>query len=282
MTTRDELFALVRTFGELGDAEALVGLAVPSIHLRAARTPLTEIAIGMSRFGGVPDVPTGFRWPTRGKRPLSFLAQLDLDAMGAPGLPARGSLLFFYDDVEQPWGLRPEDHDAWAVVHVAAGTKLQRSDGPGEDVRAFAAARVTPHATFDLPHVSDALMTGRLGSGVSPEWEAYRSLTYQLDPEGPRHRLLGHPHLVQGDLRGECQLASNGLFAGDPDAHATPAAKKLLASANETWTQLLQLDTDETGTDWMWGDVGCLYFMIRREDLAAARFDRVWLVLQCC
>lgn len=31
----------------------------------------------------------------------------------------------------------------------------------------------------------------------------------------------------------------------------------------------------------MWGDVGRLYYWIRREDLAQRRFDKVWLVLQC-
>ena len=31
----------------------------------------------------------------------------------------------------------------------------------------------------------------------------------------------------------------------------------------------------------MFGDCGRVYFCIRKEDLAARRFDRVWLILQC-
>jgi len=31
----------------------------------------------------------------------------------------------------------------------------------------------------------------------------------------------------------------------------------------------------------MWGDMGMLYFWIRAEDLAARRFERVWMILQC-
>ncbi len=31
----------------------------------------------------------------------------------------------------------------------------------------------------------------------------------------------------------------------------------------------------------MFGDCGCIYFYIRKEDLAARRFDRVHLCLQC-
>jgi len=31
----------------------------------------------------------------------------------------------------------------------------------------------------------------------------------------------------------------------------------------------------------MWGDLGRIYYWIRDDDLAARRFDRSWLVLQC-
>ena len=31
----------------------------------------------------------------------------------------------------------------------------------------------------------------------------------------------------------------------------------------------------------MFGDCGHIYFYITKEDLAARRFDRIWLVLQC-
>ncbi len=49
------------------------------------------------------------------------------------------------------------------------------------------------------------------------------------------------------------------------------------------WILLLQVDTDDDsdGPGWMWGDCGRIYFWIRRQDLAARRFDRAWTVLQC-
>jgi uncharacterized protein YwqG len=31
----------------------------------------------------------------------------------------------------------------------------------------------------------------------------------------------------------------------------------------------------------MWGESGILYFWIRRDDLRARRFDKVWMTLQC-
>jgi uncharacterized protein YwqG len=32
----------------------------------------------------------------------------------------------------------------------------------------------------------------------------------------------------------------------------------------------------------MWGDSGTIYYWIRRQDLHRARFDRAWMILQCC
>jgi uncharacterized protein YwqG len=31
----------------------------------------------------------------------------------------------------------------------------------------------------------------------------------------------------------------------------------------------------------MWGDMGMLYFMVRREDAIARDFSGAWVVLQC-
>ena len=49
------------------------------------------------------------------------------------------------------------------------------------------------------------------------------------------------------------------------------------------WILLLQLTTLETGDwQWMWGDCGMLYFYIKKQDLAAKRFENTWYALQCC
>jgi uncharacterized protein YwqG len=78
----------------------------------------------------------------------------------------------------------------------------------------------------------------------------------------------------------ECQLVTNGIYCGSPDGYRSAQAQLLKAGAAD-WMLLLQLDTDEDGPGWMWGDAGCLYFWLRRQDLAERRFDRVWAVLQC-
>ena len=53
-------------------------------------------------------------------------------------------------------------------------------------------------------------------------------------------------------------------------------------TARDRWMLLFQLDTVEQGDfELMFGDCGHIYFYITKEDLAARRFDRIWLILQC-
>jgi hypothetical protein len=53
-----------------------------------------------------------------------------------------------------------------------------------------------------------------------------------------------------------------------------------LESGRYDWILLLQLDSDDDA-GMMWGDVGMLYFWIKREDLKKENFDNVWMILQC-
>lgn len=46
-------------------------------------------------------------------------------------------------------------------------------------------------------------------------------------------------------------------------------------SAHDRWTLLLQMEYG------VWATYGFLYFYITKEDLAARRFDRIWLIFQC-
>jgi hypothetical protein len=105
------------------------------------------------------------------------------------------------------------------------------------------------------------------------------ALRVQALPESSvRHRLGGWPEHIQGEMRVECELASHGQDLGDVDF--TGDRGKAAESRALEWELLLQVDSDDDlGT--MFGDGGRIYFWIRRADLAQARFDDTWLVLQC-
>lgn len=99
------------------------------------------------------------------------------------------------------------------------------------------------------------------------------------EPFAANNRLLGHPALVQGDMREQCQLVANGVDVGCPEDAEDPRVQALLPGATD-WQLLLQIDTDEAGPGWDWGMGGKLYFWIRQDDLTAGRFEEVWTILQ--
>jgi uncharacterized protein YwqG len=78
----------------------------------------------------------------------------------------------------------------------------------------------------------------------------------------------------------DCQLASNGIYVGNPEGYQDPRRAELEAGAAE-WKLLLQLDTDDD-TGWMWGDTGTLYYWIRESDARRGDFSNVWFSYQCC
>ena len=103
------------------------------------------------------------------------------------------------------------------------------------------------------------------------------------DPD-ERSKLLGWADAIQGSMPAECELVTSGYYLGGgwdeiPKNEVEEAEKE----APDKWLPLLQLDTVEDGdlTRDLVCDCGRLYFYITRDDLAARRFENVWLILQC-
>lgn len=222
---------------------------------------------------------------SQGPMPLAFLCQLflrDLHAATPLDLwPSEGSLAFFYDP-SQNWGFDPEARGHCRVFFVEENEEL-----------------VTVSAPAGLP--ADSQFPNRPLT-FTPEWtlptrldiegrdisiwgnEDYATLLQQFMPASserePVHRCGGHPQEIQGDMRLECQLVTNGLYCGDATGYQDPRRASLEPGASD-WQLLLQIDSDEERIGWMWGDVGRVYFWIRRQDLASADFEGAWAVLQC-
>ena len=124
--------------------------------------------------------------------------------------------------------------------------------------------------------------TAALGEPELPEKQqtVFDAIVYEyLEHDKPMHQLLGQPVPIQSDnMPLECQLVSNGLYCGDGTGYNDPRAEKFQDGAKD-WVLLAMIDSDERA-GWMWGDGGCLYFWIRRDDLRARRFENVWMVSQ--
>jgi uncharacterized protein YwqG len=215
------------------------------------------------------------------RRPLDFLGQLNLaDATFAGStLPAAGLLSFFYARETMRWGFDPNDRGSAQVVYTPAEAfdSLRALAPPAATGVATSQCKLTFRSGVSLPQ---RLQNDVKAAGVTREvYDPLRSAILG-ESTGPLHQVLGHSTNIQGDMRLECQLASNGINCGTPSGYRDPRRKALEAGAAD-WTLLAQFDTDEPGPNWIWGDCGRIYFWIRRPDLARADFSQVWCVLQC-
>lgn len=246
--------------------------------------------LGLSRFGGLSDVPRGFHYPHWHGKPLGFLCQINCSDLAQYDanhvLPHEGMLYFFYDIEEQPWGYDPQHRGGSAVIYLPNPRLFDRSplleDGRPEKVclqeygMAFKVIPCLPspyeETCFDRTRFTQTELEDyfNLLDAIRQEWK----------PNEPLHQLLGHSYNLQGDMQLECQLTSHGLYCGDSTGYQEPRAENLKAGAAE-WQLLLQFDTDED-LGVMWGDTGLIFFWIRESDLRKRQFDRAWTVLQCC
>ncbi len=240
----------------------------------------SSIRIGESKIGGQPDLPSGQSWfREENGACLSFLAQINLNETAlhdeSHQLPATGMLYFFYSAEQDAWGFDPNDKDKFKVFYFDGDTTaLIRTDFPPD---------LPEHGIFKSCRVN-------FGAGASmPDWEhdevrlflsdKEQDAYLQLTAEGSVTKLLGHSDNIQGPMEEECQLVTHNIYRGDTYSQHNTQTNELKNEANQ-WTLLFQIDSiDQAGM--MWGDVGRVYFWIKKEDLASKEFNKCWFVLQC-
>ena len=216
-----------------------------------------------SYLGGLPKVDDDFVWPMKKGYPLHFIGQLECSELDV--VPTNnGRLLFFYDNRHS--GYSPRDLGHAIVLHQLGDRQLEQGDVPECEVPllfGLLKRTVTPK-TYTRKNVS-------FEPGCSyPSWER-TAISFETDEaaEGyadfrsntrPDIQLGGYPDPIQSDdMERDCVIAFDVGPAKD-------------------WRLLLQLF--EVG-DMKWGDAGALYWFIHKDDLKAARFERVWMVSQC-
>lgn len=277
--------------------QKLIEMCRNSIRLNISDRP--EQMIGASRFGGVPDVPADFVWPVFETdtyddkeikaRPLSFIAQFNceeiapLDTEGL--LPETGVLSFFYEMDSMRWGFDPRDKGCARVFWFEDVSALAPARVP-EDLAEyfrFPTLQITAERELSYPNGEDFT----LEPDASWDWDDFNETLAMLGAEDPDNcsKLLGWPDQIQGNMTMECEFISRGYYLGSGWDKVTPEDRQYAEqTSQENWRLLFQLDTVESENDdfeLMFGDCGRIYFYIRKEDLLAKRFDRVWLILQC-
>ncbi len=258
----------------------------PSIRMRTRRANDQQIGRGVSKIGGIPDLPEKTAWPQWKGFPLAFIAQVNMaDVAGydlAGALPQTGLLSFFYDARQETWGFDPQDRGSWRVLFFEGDPSTLRRAEPPKNLPKecrFRQCQVTFSTELTLPPWESIFME-RLEL-TEKETNAYFDLLERTSGEADLvHRLLGHPNPIQGEMQLECQLTFHGVYTGNSSGYEDPQQAELEKGASN-WQLLLQIDSDEENAGMMWGDGGRLYFWIRNDDLKKRDFENVWIVLQC-
>jgi uncharacterized protein YwqG len=254
-------------------------LARPAVSLTIHQADEAAIPVGNSKLGGLPDLPPGVAWPHREDKPLEFLAQINLadvaDFDREKLLPSSGLLSFFLDTrrfganratvlyFEGPDWQRLEKPEALmarglmnSIRKLWEGSRLKLS---------VCSINAGPLWTLPEWEASDWLTLGNL-KPTAEDYPAYHRLQEQLENQLPKHQMLGHADSLEGNVAHEAEQATRQLdWARDVQAIEQGALE---------WEVLLQLDCQEP--DWDWEGFDRMFFLIRREDLRARRFDRVW------
>lgn len=247
-----------------------------------------------SKLGGNPWLPRDFVWPVftdanaGATRPLSFLCQINLadvkpwDVDGV--LPDRGMLYFFYEGESFRWGFDPADRGCARVFYFEDTEDFVPNQWPEgiDEMYVVPEMALSFRARPSFPSYEEL----DCHADIDCDWDDYDALLEEkgVDLDAEDHKLLGYADIIQGEILTECERVCRGLGCGTPeDYRSTPQAEKdSIHAAAKDWTLLLQLSTlEKDGWEWMWGDCGMLYFYIRKQDLAAKRFENCWFSLQC-
>jgi uncharacterized protein YwqG len=237
-----------------------------SIGLELTATDENELPLGASKMGGCPDVPPDFVYPKWKGQSLPFVAQFNLEEV-APfdkenHLPKSGILYFFFND--EGFGLAPEDKGASYIYHFQGDTSaLQRLALPDDVPISFNAAKLSFTANLDLPSHNFIYDLVNDEENIDEMIENY----FEHFEEG--NKLFGNPHYIQGEVESECEYGSKGL---EFEQHDPKEVAK--------WQLLLQVDSNNQ-CNMMWGDLGCIFFCIKQEDLEAHKWENHWAIMQC-
>ncbi|MEP5935588.1 MAG: YwqG family protein [Winogradskyella arenosi] len=254
-------------------------LVRPVIELELKPTAENSIKNFDSKIGGKPSLPKDYDWPKTSKqKSMSFIAQLNITDIKKHDeenlFPSDGIISFFYCADQQAWGFDPKDKNSFKVIYFNSSQELQKADFPTdlESESIFKPNVIKFTKSLSIPTWDDDSIIGLI--------EDEDSDNYFEVSHGAENQILGYANNIQNTMELECQLVTNGLYCGDPSGYNDPRRKEL-ESGQKDWVLLLQVGSEDEDTGMMWGDLGRIYFWIKKQDLKEKNFDNSWCILQC-
>jgi len=248
--------------------------ALPALHIKLLNDK--PVRAYQSKFGGQAYWPAGKPYPTgKNGQPLVFLAQINFSELDGKlaDYPAAGLLQFFIgsDDL---YGMDFIDKKLSLERYLTM--KKNFAVIYHREIDASATARAIPGAAAKpddlLPHRGETAIALTLGRDMATPSdyrfkkilaplgnlsEASEEYAFETLSQAPSHKLGGYAAFTQEDPRG-------------------------YQANEEDWLLLFQIDTDSNKLfEIMWGDAGIANFFIRKADLKALDFDKVWYNWDC-
>lgn len=222
---------------------------------------------GFSKLGGDPEFPPDLEWPSGYERPPTFLAQIDLWALGQPQpidwLPQKGRLYAFYD---------PDGHGCADVVRV-----LYSTEAPGPPVPPpanvkwrFPERRVTFKSCTSAPSLEWLNLDSSDVDFDEKTLQDLEKIANAPPPDDIQHRIGGYPNEIQDEcMRLSCEHLARNL----PDPVWVDEIPPAVDRASKTWRLLLQIDSDPE-LKMNFGDGGRLYVFVREMHARAGIFSK--------
>jgi uncharacterized protein YwqG len=284
----DQVRELIAAVGLEHRASEIMAMLQPASAIHTSPTDESKIAIGESKFGGMPDLPIGVAWPDYQGHPLAFVAQINLADVTPydhdQWLPVSGHLYFFFDANRYYDDELYKNHgkDSYQVIYSDEDiSHLTRAVEPHNLELKYIACRLNFSEILTLPDMDSYWVATVFGWTQDNLFEdeqdkdAYLKLYDQLIHSDSWHnRMFGYPYVIQNDVMLEAEEAAYNL-TWDEYSYVQRG------DSIKTWQLLLQVDSDDNA-GMMWDDVGVLYFCIQAKDLRERRFDAAVFVTQSC
>lgn len=249
--------------------ELLKSFSRDAIQISLAQDDNAPLPTGCSKYGGRPDVADDFQWPhDNSGYPLSLLLQIDcadlafLDREGL--LPTSGHLYFFYELSEMRRD--GKKNSVRVIYNDKPSSQLHPLDYPVNLDKHYqlqeCRLQFSQRTSFPCPEEVGHLIHKRVKTIDNIELEvATDRLEEKYCPESEGiGNMLGYAFLIEKPIVKD--LSDHVLL--------------LQLDSSEYWEE-----DDKTPHELQFGNGGCIYFYIKREDLLARRFDNITFALQC-
>lgn len=241
-----------------------------------------------TKIGGQPKANSQFKWPSWQGKSLSFVMQINFSEVNLngkiPNLPNSGLLYVFYVGDQSTWGLDQKDAGSWKILYAQEDDDLEiinfPSDLPKEEgfrypEKKLCSKLIKTYPAWDNEEIGLSFKNDP--DDIVDEYIEWRTVNYG---NFSNHQIFGWPNAIQDpNMDLDCNLVTNGIYTDNGIGYNDPRAKEFKKTKND-WILLLQIDSDND-IGFMWGDVGMLYFWIKKQDLEKLNFDNVWMIFQC-